>query len=166
MARDFHLTVIAASAVVALSAFTAVAAPVMGGDPTAAPPLKTHPSKGHDRAGGVEQRIAELYAKLKITPEQQPQWDQFAAVMRENARDMDSNFKARIKALPSMTATQNMQSYAQLAANHAQEVQKLVAVFQSLYDTMSDSQKATADEIFRDDGHRAGHRRRGNEMTN
>jgi LTXXQ motif family protein len=166
MAKDFRLTAIATIAIVGLSAFAAIAGPPVGGDPTAIPSAKTEPSKGYERPQGVEQRIADLHASLKITPAQQPPWDQFAAVMRDNARDMDSNFKARIKAMPSMTAPENMQSYAQLAANHAQDVQKLVSVFQALYDTMSDSQKQTADEIFRDDAHHHHHGRPHGPETN
>ena len=50
-----------------------------------------------------------------------------------------------------MTALENLQSYAAVAAEHAQEVQKLVPAFQTLYDTMSDSQKRRADTVFRDD---------------
>jgi hypothetical protein len=41
-----------------------------------------------------------------------------------------------------------------VAMNHAQDMQKLVPAFQTLYDTMSDSQKKTADQVFRDDAHR------------
>src|ERR1700722_20305762 len=167
MAKDFRLTAIATIAIVGLSAFAAIAGPAEGSsDPAVAPSVKTEPSKGHERSLGVAQRITDLHTSLKITPAQQPQWDQFAAVMRDNARVMDSNFKARIKAMPSMTAPENMQSYAQLAANHAQDVQKLVSVFQALYDTMSDSQKQTADEIFRDDARHHRHGRPHGPETN
>ena len=47
-----------------------------------------------------------------------------------------------------MTAAANMQSYAQVAKDHAQDMQKLVPVFQALYDTMSDNQKRTADQVL------------------
>jgi periplasmic protein CpxP/Spy len=162
MTEFCRTTAIATAAAVGLSAFAALAAAPLAGDPTATPPAKTQPSQGHMKVEGIEQRVADLHAKLKITPEQQPQWDQFAQVMRDNARDMEGTFKARIKAMPSMTATQNMKSYAELAASHAQNVEKLVPVFQALYDTMSADQKRAADEIFRDDAnhpHHGGHRR-------
>jgi periplasmic protein CpxP/Spy len=162
MTNYCRMTAIATTAFVGLTAFAAIAAPPAGGDPTATPPARTQPSKGHMKVEGIEQRIADLHAKLNITPEQQPQWDQFAQVMRENARDMEGTFKARIKAMPTMTAPQNMKSYADLAANHAQNVERLVPVFQALYDTMPEEQKRAADEIFRDDAnhpHHGGHRR-------
>ena len=40
---------------------------------------------------------------------------------------------------------------AALTAEHAQEMQKLVPVFEALYVTMSDSQKHVADQVFRAD---------------
>ncbi len=165
MANCCRLTAIATTAALGLSAFAALAAPPLAGDPTAPPAAKMQPSRGHMKFDGIEQRIADLHAKLKITPEQQPQWDQFAQVMRDNAHDMEGTFKARIKAMPSMTATQNMKSYAELAASHARNVEKLVPVFQALYDTMSEDQKRAADEIFRDDASHPHHGRHNRETN-
>ena len=48
-----------------------------------------------------------------------------------------------------MTAVDNMQSYAQIEQQRAQDVQKLVPAFQTLYSSLSDQQKKTADEMFR-----------------
>ena len=96
----------------------------------------------------VERRIGELRAQLRITPAEQQQWDQFANVMRENARDMDRIFIERAQQLESMTALQNMQSYQQIADAHAQHLQKLVSAFQSLYEAMPDQQKQLADQVF------------------
>jgi hypothetical protein len=42
-----------------------------------------------------------------------------------------------------------MQSYAQIEQQRAQDVQKLVPAFQTLYSSLSDQQKSTADLIFR-----------------
>jgi hypothetical protein len=110
--------------------------------------------------GKVEQRITDLHARLQITPAQQPQWEQFIQVMRDNAQSMDQTFQHRVEAMPTMTATENMQSYALFASTNAQDVQKLVPAFQALYDTMSDTQKRTADQVFRDDAHHGGRTQR------
>src|SRR5215472_1914001 len=37
----------------------------------------------------VEHRIADLHSRLRITRDQAHPWDQFAQVMRDNAREMD-----------------------------------------------------------------------------
>ena len=97
----------------------------------------------------VERRITDLHGKLHITSQQSQQWDQFAQVMRDNAREMDQVYKQRAEKLGSMSAVDNMQSYAQIEQQRAQDAQKLVPAFQTLYSSLSDQQKKTADEIFR-----------------
>ncbi len=96
----------------------------------------------------VEQHIKELHDKLGITPAEQPQWEQFAQVMRENAVQLTEAYKDRGTKVETMSAVDNMQSYAQLAQVHAANTQKLAAAFQTLYATFSDAQKQTADTVF------------------
>jgi periplasmic protein CpxP/Spy len=140
----------AAVAALLLLPATAVAqsAPQGALPPGAASPLAGHPVAGKSAEERVERRISELRTQLRVTPAEQQQWDQFANVMRENARDMDRIFIERSQQLESMTALQNMQSYQQLADAHAQHLQKLVAAFQSLYEAMPDQQKQLADQVF------------------
>lgn len=137
-------------AVLAQSA-QSVAAPGATPPPPAAStsPIAGHPVAGKNAAERVERRIKELHAQLRITPAEEPQWSQFADVMRQNARDMDQAFVQRAQQFETMTAVQNMQSYEQLAEEHAQRVQKLVPAFQNLYDAMPDQQKQLADQVFR-----------------
>jgi protein CpxP len=122
-----------------------------GAKPTAAQssPLAGHPVAGKTAKERVEQRIKELYSQLRITPAERPQWDQFVQVMRENARDMDQAWLQRVDRFQSMNAVQNIQSYQQIAEQHAQDVQKLAAAFQNLYNAMPDQQKQLADQVFR-----------------
>jgi len=115
----------------------------------AASPLAGHPVPGKNAEERVERRIKELHGQLQITPAEEPQWNEFAQAMRENARDMDQAFVQRAQQHPTMNAVQNMQSYEQLSEEHAQRVQKLVPAFQKLYDAMPDAQKRVADQVFR-----------------
>ena len=115
----------------------------------AASPLAEHPVPGKNAEERVERRIKELHGQLQITPAEEPQWNEFAQAMRENARDMDQAFVQRAQQFPTMNAVQNMQSYEQLSEEHAQRVQKLVPAFQKLYDAMPDAQKRVADQVFR-----------------
>ena len=109
---------------------------------------------GETRQSLVERRITELHSKLQITPQQSQQWDQFAQVMRDNAREMDQVYQQRAEKLTSMTAVDNMQSYAQIEQQRAQEAQRLLPAFQQLYSVLSDQQKKTADQLFRHQGER------------
>jgi periplasmic protein CpxP/Spy len=115
----------------------------------AASPMADHPVSGKNAEERVENRIKELHAQLRITPAEEPQWNEFAQVMRENAREMDQVFMQRAQQYPTMNAVQNMQSYEQISEEHAQRVQKLVPAFQKLYDAMPDQQKRLADQVFR-----------------
>ena len=141
-----RLALLAVAAFLALQA--AASAQSAQAPATAAPPTVATPTlkSAQER---VERRIAELYAQLKITPAEQQQWDQFAQVMRDNAREMDEVFTQRAQQYESMNAVQNMQSYEHVAETHAQQLQKLVPAFQNLYNSMPDQQKQIADQVFR-----------------
>ncbi len=101
------------------------------------------------RAAFVEQRIKQLHAQLKITGQQTKQWDAYAQTMRENAQELDQVFQARASKLSSMNAVDAMNTYADLARLHAENMQKLATAFRTLYETMSPEQKHNADKLFR-----------------
>src|SRR6516162_2073244 len=115
----------------------------------AASPMTSHPVAGKTAEERVERYIKELHARLHITPAEETQWNQFAEVMRQNARDMDQAFIQRAEQFPTMNAVQNLQSYEQLAEAHAQRVQKLLPAFENLYNAMPEQQKQLADQVFR-----------------
>jgi periplasmic protein CpxP/Spy len=131
-----------------------------GGDaasprPKAAPPHSKPRKPVASPAERVEQHITQLHAQLQITPAQQAQWDQFAAVMRENAKGMRQTLDRRGAGFATMTAVDNMNSYTQIAQEHAQDMQKLAIAFQPLYAAMSDEQKKNADAVFQTRGARS-----------
>ena len=115
---------------------------------------------GRYSAESVEQRIADLHAKLQITPDEEALWGKFAQVMRDNAQQMRQSASERASKLKDMNASDNMQSYAQLAMLHAQDLQSLTVAFQPLYASLSQDQQHAADALFREAGmRRAGGRR-------
>jgi hypothetical protein len=120
-------------------------APPAAGAPTTAAPA----APGKDVEARVEQRINQLHSQLRIIPAQQSQWNQFAEVMRSNARDMDAAMQQRAQQFATMTAVQNMESYEKLAQLHAEHVQKLASAFATLYDALPAAQKQLADQAFR-----------------
>ena len=152
--RSHHL---ASAAIVALLALpgVALAQPAQSAAPAVPPaaasssPMTSHPVPGKTMEERVENHIKELRAQLRITPAEQPQWEQFAQVMRDNARDMDQAFMQRAQQYPTMNAVQNMQSYEQIAEAHAQHLQKLVPAFDNLYNAMPVQQQKLADQLFR-----------------
>ena len=157
MRKSFRHGAVVTTAIIGLTAMAAVAAPPPGAkDPVTSPgsPTPAAPSTQQSMAARVDQRIKELHTKLQITSAQEPAWQNFAQTMRDNARKMDQAFEARVDRMQSMNAMDNMRSYAQLSQQHAQDVQALLPPFEALYGSMSETQKHTADQVFRDDANR------------
>jgi len=116
------------------------------------PKTSTHATArqpGESMQALVERRITELHSRLHITPAQSQQWDQFAQVMRNNAKQMDQIYQERAQKFSTMSAVDNMQNFADIEQQRAQDMQKLVPAFQTLYASLSDQQKKAADQMFR-----------------
>lgn len=101
-------------------------------------------------ATGVDSLIAHLHDTFRITAAQEPLWARVATAMHENADTMSKLAKRRFEASKSATAIDDLKSYAEISSAHAEGANRLIAAFQPLYDSMSDSQKAAADTEFRD----------------
>jgi|SRR5215469_1993814 len=127
--------------------------------PSTAPAAKPAPTKTSRRASGVEARIKSLHTHLKITAEQEPQWQQVAQVMRDNAATIEKLVTERNAKVKTMTAVENLQTYSDIVQAHADGIKKLASAFDPLYASMSDAQKKAADAIFRGmaERHRAAH---------
>jgi protein CpxP len=115
--------------------------------PASAPP----PSTGKPSAtqAAVEQRITALQTKLAITPDQQAAWSAFAQVMRDNAQSTDTSFQQRAQGAATMSAVDNMKSYAAITRTYADNTQRLATAFETLYGKLSSSQQQIADTLFR-----------------
>ena len=100
-------------------------------------------------ADPVEARIKTLHGSLHITAAQEPLWNNFAQVMRENAKAMADRRKQAAQNARSRSAVDDLKAYATVIDAHADEIRKLIPTFQALYDSMSDAQKKTADTVFR-----------------
>ena len=96
----------------------------------------------------VEGRISALHKDLRITPAQEPQFDAYAQAMRGNAQAMQVLFEEHAKTAE-QDAVGRLRWYARLAAAHAEAVGKLVPVFETLYQSLTDKQKKEADAVFK-----------------
>jgi periplasmic protein CpxP/Spy len=97
----------------------------------------------------VEARIRDLHKKLHITAAQKPQWDNLTQVMRDNARAMVDLQKQRAVDANSMSAIDVVKSYESVIEAHEDGMKKFIPPFEALYNSMSDTQKKTADSLFR-----------------
>lgn len=106
-------------------------------------------------------RINAMHAQLKITPAQEDLWVKVAQTMSDNAKVMDTLTQARVDQANGMTAVDDLKSYGEITAAHADGIKTLTPAFASLYDSMSDAQKKEADTIFRHGGRQNRHGKQG-----
>jgi hypothetical protein len=144
-----HIATGILSALLIVGAATALAPATAQQQPTPQP-QRERPLPGRH----VEGRIAYMWAELRITPAQQAQWDRVATAMRAQAAQMDQmaqQMRAR-RDQPS-NAMDQLERRAQMAELHANNAKTFAAAFKPLYDSLSDDQKKSADELFGRRGH-------------
>ena len=106
-------------------------------------------SATQEKGAGVEQRITQLHAELKITPDQESKWNSVAQAMRDNAAKMDKLVAdKRQQGAQNMTAVDDLKTYEEFTQTHLDGIKNLTSAFSSLYDSMSDAQKKNADQVF------------------
>jgi hypothetical protein len=103
----------------------------------------------------ARQRLSELYDTLRITPQQQPAWNRFAQTSMQNATTLDQLYRQRAGSLQSMNAVQNMETFARIQQQQAQDMQRVLPEFQALYAQLSPQQQQAADQMFRNYSQRA-----------
>jgi hypothetical protein len=108
-------------------------------------------ARGHEQQLGehIEGHIAFLKAELDITPAEETLWSAVAAVMRTDASDFE-RLKAKYPVLIQAreTAPQHLEERVALAALRAKSEQCFLDAFRPLYQTLSDAQKKTADDLL------------------
>jgi|SRR5579863_2521806 len=97
----------------------------------------------------VEARIKAMHSDLGVTPAQDAQWNALAQVMRDNAHAVGDIRQTGSEQTESMSAIDQIKSYSAITEAQAAGIQKFLPAFQALYDSMSDAQKKSADELFR-----------------
>jgi Spy/CpxP family protein refolding chaperone len=131
-------------AVLSLVGAAAVTTPAFAADaPTA---VKATADKPSERA---DERIKQLHDQLKITPDQETKFGKLADVMRDNAKEMSDAVEKREAAKQTTSALDDLKAYQTVAQAHADGLKALVPAFEGLYNTLSDTQKAQADELFK-----------------
>ncbi|MGA2087306.1 MAG: Spy/CpxP family protein refolding chaperone [Stellaceae bacterium] len=119
----------------------------------AAPQHQTATAPAQTKGETVEQRITSLHAQLKITPAQDAKWNDVAQAMRENAANMDKLVaETRLTPPQNMNAENDLATYEKFAQAHVDGLKNLISSFDTLYDSMSDSQKKNADAVFHNFG--------------
>ena len=115
----------------------------------AAPQSSAGAGATEEKRETVEQRIKDLHAALKITPDQTAKWNEVAQDMRENSAAMDKLIAANRTTPPkNLTAVDDLKMYQKVAQAHVDGLKNLISSFEKLYATMPDAQKKIADAVF------------------
>jgi len=102
-----------------------------------------------ENAANVEQRIKQLHAELKITPDQESKWNSVAQAMRDNEANMEKLIAQKRQQGPqNMTAVDDLKTYQEFTQQHLDGLKNLTSAFETLYEAMPDPQKKNADEVF------------------
>ena len=94
----------------------------------------------------VEDRMASMRSKLKITDEQMPQWNAFADTMRDNARRM-TEMHEKMGPATSVSAPERLDRMEKMTTGMMEAAQSTKAAFMPLYSVMSPEQKKMADSL-------------------
>lgn len=105
------------------------------------------PAAPPSQAAETEQQLSALQKELKITPQQQSQFDAFAQVMRQNAQATDAAVQQAQQG-QTHNAVEDLRTFAKMTQTQAEGLQRLIPAFEALYNSLSDPQKRTADQVF------------------
>jgi hypothetical protein len=95
----------------------------------------------------LEGRLAFLKTELAITDAQLPQWNAFADALRASAKDMRETMANMMQSGMPAAAPARADAMVGTMAARLEGVKKTAAAAKALYATLSDAQKATADEL-------------------
>ncbi len=153
MAKQLRIALVAPIAACALAIGAPTIALAAGPDSPAQVTSSNDMRSGGDdvRVGKTQARIKHLHDLLKITPDQEAQWNNVALVMLNNASAVDDAIKDRAQKAKSMNAVDDLLSYQAIVAAHADGLKNLASAFSPLYSAMPEPQQKNADAVF---GHR------------
>ena len=144
--------------VTALVGAALLATPLIAAAPIA--PVHHHHWAGKTAAEAretVEDRIKTLHEQLGITAAEETQWGPVAQAMRDNEADMQRLITERRNEPAHMiTAVEDLKTYEHFTQAHVNGLKNLISSFETLYGAMPPAQQATADQVFKTFGHRAG----------
>jgi hypothetical protein len=146
-------------AIAALLGATLYASPLTAAPADGAATTPTQMTNRHHAAMArketIEQRISHLHKALKITPDEEANWNSVAQAMRENAAATQKLIDERTAQDPhSMTAVDDLRAYEKFAQAHVDSLKNLTSSFETLYNSMPDPQKKVADHVFQTFGPR------------
>ena len=95
----------------------------------------------------VEGRLAFLRTELKVTPQQEAQWNAFADAFRAVAKSAKDAMQQMMGGERPSSAAQRLERYERMLSFRLDAVRTVRAAFDPLYAALSDEQKKVADDL-------------------
>lgn len=113
-------------------------------------PAATQDQRPHrDFTQHLERRIGHLKSELKITPAQEPQFNQWAQAMRDNAAERQKTFEnLRATRGQARSAVDRLETNVQLTQLRISQDQRYLDAFRPLYTSLTADQKKVADHLM------------------
>ena len=96
----------------------------------------------------VDGRIAFLQAELKITPQQEAQWQSVTAALRQDANALDQVIGSARQQRGAMDAVQRLTMREQFDKVCTENDERLLSAFKPLYGTLSPEQQQIANQLL------------------
>ena len=116
--------------------------------PPAAGPAQADHTRNHVRPDRTEGRIAYLKAELKITPEQETQWQSVATALRQNANALDQVINSARQQRGTIDAVQRLTEREQFDKVRTESDARLLSAFKPLYASLSPEQQQMANQLL------------------
>jgi hypothetical protein len=110
-------------------------------------PAAQKPGAARSAGDPVEAQLGDIKKRLSITAAQQPQFDQFAAVVKQNAQAMDALMQQAAQGAEK-SAVEGLRTAASFAQTEADNLKRLLPALEALYASLTDPQKRKADQLF------------------
>ncbi len=147
------VTAVSSVAMTALLGTAILAGPWASAYADPAPLHAQQAATGQNASETVEQRITNLHASLKVTPDEESNWNGVAQAMRENAAAMEKLVADKTtQPAQNMTAVDDLKTYEKFAQAHVDGLKNLISSFQTFYGALPDAQKKIADQVFQNAG--------------
>jgi periplasmic protein CpxP/Spy len=144
----FAAALLTSAAVLGLTPALAQTAPAPGDSAAMQSQARHHAGSRMLPGQLVDGRIAFLKAELKITPEQETQWQSMAAALRQNANALDQVITSPRQQRGSIDAVQRLTEREQFDKVRTENDERLLSAFKPLYASLSPEQQQIAGQLL------------------
>lgn len=151
VAHRFAKTVLLASAIAICAATAGHAQQAANPPPAEKLAVAADAVTAEDQARATlrsETRIRKLHDRLRITADEETQWNAVAQVMRDNDTAFRTNLNDATSEMKNATAVTDLKTFQIIADRHSSGLRAFIPAFEKLYAVMPAAQQKRVDGVF------------------